>query len=69
MVPVETLESIKSQNKDNSGTCLREMLLCALKNTSPELTWEGIIDALKNVVVGEGKLADALAKKNYIKGN
>ena len=67
-VPVETLESIKSENKDDVGACLREMLLCALRSTTPELTWKGIIEALNSVMVEEGQLAKSLEEKHVPKG-
>ena len=68
-VPVETLEGIKTQNKDDIGACLREMLLCALKSTAIELTWKGITDALRNVVIGEGQLAVTLLNKYCPEGS
>ena len=63
-VPVDTLDAIQSENKDDLGACLREMLHFALKNLCPELTWKTITDTLKNVVVGEGQLADTLLQKH-----
>ena len=62
-VPVATLETIKSENKDDLGACLRETLIYALKNRVPQLTWKQITDALKNKMVSEGHLADTLSSK------
>ena len=62
-VPVGTLVAIRSENKDDLGACLREMLHFALQSLSLELTWKTITDTLKNVVVGEGRLADTLLQK------
>ena len=67
-VPVEALETIRTQNRDDLGACLREMLLCALKSTAVELTWKGITDALRNVVIGEEYLADTLSNKYCSEG-
>ena len=68
-VPVETLETIKSENKDDLGACLRETLLCSLKSANPKLTWKRITEALASVLVGEGQLAKELEIKLVPKGN
>ena len=62
-VSVETLDAIQSENRDDLGACLLEVLHYALKSTSPGLTWKMITDTLNNVVVGEGQLGDTLVKK------
>ena len=62
-VPVDTLDTIKSENKDDLGACLREMLHYALKSWDPKLTWKRVVDALKNEVVGNMELADSLSSK------
>ena len=62
-VPVETLDAIQSENRDDLGACLREMLHFALKSRSPGLTWKMVTDTLNSVVVGEGQLGDTLVKK------
>ena len=63
-VPVATLESIKSENKDDLGACLRETLLYALKNGDLQ-SWKQITDTL---MVGEGTLSDTLSNKYCLEG-
>ena len=63
-VPVDKLDTIKSENKDNLGACLREMLHYALKSGDRKLTWKRVVDALKNDIVGDAELADSLSR-NY----
>ena len=63
-VPVDTLDTIKSENKDDLGACLREMLHYALKSGDRKLTWKRVVDALKNDIVGDAELADSLSR-NY----
>ena len=67
-VPVETLESIKSKNREEPGDCLREMLLRALRSSTPELTWKRIIEVLSSAVVGQEQLAKSLEEKYAQKG-
>ena len=67
-VPVETLESIKSKNREEPGDCLRDMLLCALRSSTPELTWKRIFEALNSAVVGQEQLAKSLEEKYAQKG-
>lgn len=48
--------------------CLRELLCCWLKKVHPKPTWEGIVTALRNPVVGEKRLAEMLQQK-YLPAN
>lgn len=43
--------------------CLRELLSCWLKKVHPERTWEGVVAALRNPVLGEERLAETLEQK------
>ena len=58
-VKPEDLDAISSQHSD-LGDRLRETLKYRLKDL-PQLTWSGIIGALRNVTVGEVELAQKLA--------
>ena len=43
--------------------CLSEMLDCWLKKVYPKPSWKGIVAALRNPVVDEGRLAQKLEQK------
>ena len=56
-----SLNMIKSQY---TGTdCLREMLLLWLNSTNPQPTWEALVNALDECIVGEGHLSETLKTK------
>lgn len=55
-----TLNAVKGPHKDPKD-CLRDMLLEWLNTLDP--SWEGVLEALRNPIVGRGRLADHLEVK------
>ena len=58
-----TLDTIKANCRGECGDCLREMLSCWLKKGDPKPSWEAVVAALRNPVVGEERLAQTLEQK------
>ena len=50
-VTIGDLEAIKKDHQE-SGECLREMLLVWLRKTDPSPTWKALVDALNAPSVG-----------------
>ena len=66
-IKLSRLEAIKS-NHSEVGSCLTAMLTDWLKQTTPQPTWEALINALKSQIVGDTHLADAIQSKYCKKG-
>ena len=64
---IPRLEAIESNHHD-VGSCLTAMLTDWLKQTTPQPTWEALVDALKSPVVGCAHLADTIQRKYCNKG-
>ncbi len=63
-----TLDAMKVGTYKDPRDCLREMLSEWL-STSPDPSWEGLIAALRDPVVGKHTLARQLEAKYYTQGN
>ncbi len=61
-ITADTLEAIKGQF-DDPKDCLCEVLKPWLKGISPRASWRALVDALRNIIVGEDKLASKLEKQ------
>ena len=57
-----TLDAIRKENKELKA-CLHETIKEWLKSTTTSPTWQFLIDALKDTIVGEPKLAEKLKKE------
>ena len=66
-IKLPCLEAIKS-NHSEVGSCLTAMLTDWLKQTTPQPTWEALVDALKSQIVGDTHLADTIQSKYCNKG-
>ena len=64
-LPVEDLETISSEHKNDQHS-LRRVVLLWLKSGSA--TWEKLCEALRNRIVGETTLADKLKERYCSKG-
>lgn len=54
-----TLDAIKAPGKEHKD-CLRDMLNTWLRSSSLNCSWEGLRQALRSPIVGQGWLADRL---------
>ena len=61
-VPVDTLDSIKTQS-DNPNECLLQALKHWLKMVDPKPTWQALVDALRSRLVEERQLATSIEEK------
>ena len=62
-VPVQDLESILSEHKNEQNVCLRLVLIIWLK--SGKANWSTMCSVLTNCTIGEKVLADELRKKYH----
>ena len=61
-VPVDTLDSIKTQS-DDPNECLLQALKHWLKMVDPKPTWQALVDALRGRLVEEHQLANSIEEK------
>lgn len=61
-VPVDTLDSIKTQS-DDPNECLLQALKHWLKMVDPKPTWQALVDALRSCLVEEHPLANSIEEK------
>ena len=61
-VPVDTLDSIKTQS-DDPNECLLQVLKHWLKMVDPKPMWEALVDALRGRLVEEHQLANSVEEK------
>ncbi len=59
-----TLDAMKVGTYKDPRDCLREMLKEWLRTSDPDPSWEGLIAALKDPIVGQGTLARQLETKH-----
>ena len=57
----DTLTAIKTEQYDNQGDCLREMLACRIKSGG-SLTWTNLISCLTHPEVGRNDIASDINK-------
>lgn len=62
-IPVQDLESILSENKNDQNICLRRVLMTWLK--SGKAKWSTMCSVLTNRTIGEKVLAEELRKKYH----
>ena len=62
-VNIGTLKAIQVRYRDEPKDCLRELLLCWLKEVDPKPSWEIVCGALKAPFIKESHLAQNLEKK------
>lgn len=60
------LNSIKTRCDDNPEDCLDEMISCWLKRQDLNPTWQDLVDALKDEIVGEQGIAVDI-ERHYMK--
>ena len=65
-VETVTLDVIKSDNKNDTKACFREMLSEWLKMIDPCPSWKELIAALKQPCIGHRKLADKVREEQGI---
>ena len=61
-VPVDTLDSIKTQS-DDPNECLLQVLKHWLKTVDSKPMWEALVDALRGRLVEEHRLASSIEEK------
>ena len=60
-IDVDLLEKVKSENKGDSKSCLREMLKILVKKEDLQPSWIDVVEALESL--DEEKLAQQLKAK------